>query len=349
MTEEEKTQSALPLDGQPDNQEQAIAPVDDTVVSVAESAPLETMAETEEIKAEETGGAIAEKSVAEESNKPIETIDEAVTTEIASAMENEASTSKAEIKPEAETTPVAKSNEPVKEPDEVKEKPEVEMEKQPERIEKEGIIKSDRPQPKTIAAAVIALLIVIAVIWLIVSNMSQGQVAEGDGSVRVSTTLEDGKVSIIEEVPEEIKVNVTSDDVPVWPTTKVIAYYSNTVKNANSSDCSKVEPLEREIDDKFDSNIVNTVIGLLQPLSSADKAAGYYSAIPLGTRLKYVKLDDDGTLEVNFDSQLDKAAGSCAVTAIRSQITNTLMQFAQVQSVKICIDGNCQQDQILQP
>ncbi|MFA5124868.1 MAG: GerMN domain-containing protein [Patescibacteria group bacterium] len=318
MTEEEKIQSALPLDNQSDNQGSSALPVADVIVSTEEAVLPEAKAEAEG----------AEEAITEESKGLTETLE----TEVSSDAESGAPIIETENQPESPDSPEM-----------------TEVVIPSEQVKKDEEPKSDRPQPKTIIAAVVALLIVVAVVWLIVSSMNQDKTVDGDGTVKVSTALENGKVSIIEEVPDEIQVNVTSDDVPVWPKIKIIAYYGNTVSNPNSNDCSKVEPLEREVDDKFDSNIVNTVIGLLQPLSSTDKAAGYYSAIPLGTRLKYVKIDDDGTLEVNFDSQLDKAAGSCAVTAIRAQITNTLMQFAQIQSVRICIDSNCQQDQILQP
>ncbi|MFA6594171.1 MAG: GerMN domain-containing protein [Candidatus Buchananbacteria bacterium] len=313
MTEEEKTQSALPLNDQPNSEEQPAAAKEDAAIPVEES----SLPETANIEKEET-------VTAESDGEPEDLTKTAETGKTAPAIEIEAS--------KIEDQPTEK-----------------ETEKKFDPAEKSNRPKSDRPQPKTIAAAVVALLIIIAVIWLIVGNMGRNSSTADNNSVKVSTAVENGKVSIIEEVPEEIQVNVTSADVPVWPKTKIIAYYSNTIRNADANDCSQVEPLEREIDEKFDSNIINTVNGLLEPLSSAEKAAGYYSALPLGTRLKYVKLDGDGTLEVNFDYQLGKAAGSCAVTAIRSQITNTLMQFAQVQSVKICVDGNCQQDQILQP
>ena len=88
---------------------------------------------------------------------------------------------------------------------------------------------------------------------------------------------------------------------------------------------------------------------MLQPLTSTEKEAGYVSVIPDGSLLKSIKLDDSGVATATFTGNLNKAAGSCAVTAIKAQIKDTLLQFASVKSVVICIDENCKEDEILQP
>jgi spore germination protein GerM len=49
----------------------------------------------------------------------------------------------------------------------------------------------------------------------------------------------------------------------------------------------------------------------------------------------------DGELTVDFDNQLQAGVGgSCRVSAIRAQITKTLMDLPGVDSVLISIDGN---------
>jgi len=83
-------------------------------------------------------------------------------------------------------------------------------------------------------------------------------------------------------------------------------------------------------------------------LTPEELNAGWSTNIPLGTYLRYVNIKG-GVAEVSLSSELGKSAGSCAVTAIRSQIEKTLLQFSYISSVKICVENNCNQDEILQP
>jgi spore germination protein GerM len=56
----------------------------------------------------------------------------------------------------------------------------------------------------------------------------------------------------------------------------------------------------------------------------------------------------DGVAQIDFSESLDyQVGGSCRVTAIRSQITNTLLEFPTVDEVVISINGRI--DDILQP
>ena len=56
----------------------------------------------------------------------------------------------------------------------------------------------------------------------------------------------------------------------------------------------------------------------------------------------------DGILRVDFDGTLEfGAGGSCRVTAIRSQIRETVKQFPSVRDVVISINGRT--EDILQP
>ena len=120
-------------------------------------------------------------------------------------------------------------------------------------------------------------------------------------------------------------------------------YYSK-----NSDDCSEVLPLEREIEKKYKSNIVNTIRGLLTVLDEKESNQGWSTNIPIGTYLKYINIKS-GVAEISLTSSLDTTAGSCAVTAVRSQIEKTLTQFPYISSVNICVEENCNQDEILQP
>jgi len=194
---------------------------------------------------------------------------------------------------------------------------------------------------------VIVIIIVLVYWWLANQKNTKDNFVRNDITIKVDGAKQEGKVNIIDEFKEE----TTTDKQLVVTTTDyvIIAYYPNTKQDPNMEDCSKVYPLKRRAEKKYDSNIVNTVRGLLFPLSTEEKEQGFVSAIPDKTFLQYIKIDNNGTAEVNFSGQIAKVAGSCAVTAIRSQITETLMQFPAIKKITICINGNCKQEEILQP
>jgi len=241
--------------------------------------------------------------------------------------------------------------------EEIPSEPEFEVEV----IETENIEEPKAPEAKkeedkkikintnTVIIVIIVLAVVLGIIFLLSKKSDRDEKSESNVSVSVDGRQEQGKISIIEETKDDIKVLTASNDRIAWPKTKVIAYFGNTQKNPNSADCSLTYLLEREIDKRYDSNMLNSVLAVLEPLKNIEKEKGYVSSIPEGSSLKYIKLDDSGVATVNFSGNLNKAAGSCAVTAIKSQIKDTLLQFASVKSVVICIDDNCQEDEILQP
>lgn len=193
------------------------------------------------------------------------------------------------------------------------------------------------------------LLAILALVYFVTKNPANTVTPLSNQIVSVSTTQEQGKVNIIEEVKNDVNIPGGGSEDIVYQKIKATAYLGNTQKNPNSIDCALTYPLEREIDKKYESPMINSVLALLEPLTLAEKEQGFVSAIPAGTILKYLKLDDSGVMSVNLSGNISKAAGSCAVTAIRSAITNTLSQFSSVKSVIICIDGNCNDEEILQP
>ena len=69
--------------------------------------------------------------------------------------------------------------------------------------------------------------------------------------------------------------------------------------------------------------------------------------IPPGVRVRTTALANT-IFTVDFDKQLEyQVGGSCMVSAIRAQITDTLKQFRKVGTVRISIDGRT--EDILQP
>lgn len=203
----------------------------------------------------------------------------------------------------------------------------------------------------------IVIVLAIVGIWYLNSredNNPQGPNQEQDNvNINVDDSEEDGKVSIFSEEEWENQQDTEGDSAGIVVKTEkgtiISAFYNNIQKDPGLPDCSKVYPLEREISSQYASDAVAAAIGLVNPLSDEEKAAGWTSGIPVGTYMTELKISDDGTARVYLSGEIAKIAGSCAVISVRSQVEKTLSQFSYIKKVEICVNGNCNQDEILQP
>ncbi|HRX43629.1 MAG TPA: GerMN domain-containing protein [Candidatus Dojkabacteria bacterium] len=129
-------------------------------------------------------------------------------------------------------------------------------------------------------------------------------------------------------------------------TMKVKVFFSSTKLNEDMIDCSLVFPVTREIEKSVAvgrASLTELFKGTT-PLEEEDK---YFTNIPDGVVINSLDITD-GVAKVDLNSKLEEGVGgSCRVTAIRAQITETLKQFPTVDSVIISIDG--QTEDILQP
>ena len=124
----------------------------------------------------------------------------------------------------------------------------------------------------------------------------------------------------------------------------VEVYYTNAAQGSNS-DCGKVFAVSRTI--PRTEAIAEAAIGqLLQGPTMQEREGSYGTEIPAGAKLRSVTIDK-GTATVDFNADLNRAAGSCRITAIRAQIERTLRQFPTVRKVVITVDG--QSKGVLQP
>jgi len=341
---EEDKNPAVGTDSQSQPEIQDLPPMEEIIsdqtppaVLEQETLPLEEIveekAEITEMKETEMEGAVIKEVATEET----ETEAKEVTVEEVGAKEDETEMEKAETKEDETEIKETKIGTVATKETEAKENE--------NKINKKNIF-VDRKL--TIGAIIILILIVIAI--FVVTKKSDQEKSDYSGlKIRVSSELEQGKVSIIEETKDDINVLTNNQTKTEFPVTEVIAFFPNNQKDPGATDCQRVFTLKKEIPKRYDSNILNSTLALLEPLTVREREAGYLSVIPSGTFLRYVKLDDSGVATANFVGAISKSAGSCAVSAIRAQITETLMQFASVKSVVICVDDNCREDEILQP
>jgi hypothetical protein len=125
-------------------------------------------------------------------------------------------------------------------------------------------------------------------------------------------------------------------------TANVNIYFNNF---GNDTDCIEVFPLFRTVPK---TNTINyTLQELLKGPSSLELSGGYSTSIPQDVFINSINIENK-IAYVDFDSKLqNEVGGSCRVSAIRSQITKTLLQFDNIDEVIISIDGRS--EDILQP
>jgi hypothetical protein len=143
------------------------------------------------------------------------------------------------------------------------------------------------------------------------------------------------------EVSEKVTVNI---------------FFSNSQIDPSALHCDVAYPTEREVviseSVNDDSNIIGELIflslsELLKGPTEDEKDLGFFTSINDGVLINSIVIRG-GTAEVNFSEELDKnVAGSCRVTAIVSQITNTVLQFNGISNVIVSIGGRV--NDVLQP
>jgi len=123
-------------------------------------------------------------------------------------------------------------------------------------------------------------------------------------------------------------------------------FFINDDLAPGSTDCSQVFSVERTIPQT--KAVARAALEeLLKGPTMEEKRANYATSINAGTKLQSIVIED-GVAKADFSEELDRGvAGSCRVTAIRSQIENTLLQFPTVNSVQISING--ESETVLQP
>ena len=126
---------------------------------------------------------------------------------------------------------------------------------------------------------------------------------------------------------------------------QVDIYFGNT-NMSSSEDCSKVFPLSRTVlnAETFGPGALEA---LLKGVSEKEKEAGYFTSLNDDILLQKFEIKNK-VAYVDFDSRFNEGmGGSCRVTAIMSQIENTLNNLPDIDSVVVSVNG--QTEGILEP
>lgn len=124
--------------------------------------------------------------------------------------------------------------------------------------------------------------------------------------------------------------NITSFDI----------YFSR-----EGSDCEQVYATRRSV--PFTKAVAHASLRKLLDGPREDEIQdGLITSIPDGVRLNDVYIQER-VAYADFSEELNSTAGSCLVTSIRKQITETLLQFETIKDVVISVNGET--EEVLQP
>ncbi len=150
------------------------------------------------------------------------------------------------------------------------------------------------------------------------------------------TSAKDGTVI---NKTETIELAVNQNHTPVF------VYFSNNNLDPEIS-CNKTFAVVRLVP-KTQSVLKVAIEELLKGPTLAEAKLGFGTSINPGVTINSVKISGN-TATIDLSPKLDEnMGGSCRVSAIRSQITNTAKQFANIKNVIISINGET--ELILQP
>ncbi len=171
---------------------------------------------------------------------------------------------------------------------------------------------------------------------------------KGEVNFRI-TGVKNGILVLEKDNPSGLPENAGKIEIPILfssiETIKVKAYFNNEKFDPEAS-CNKVFAVEREFP-KTEAVARAALEELLKGPYGDEKDDGFFTSINAGVKIQKLVIEG-GVAKADFSDALEfQVGGSCRVSAIRAQITQTLKQFPTVQSVIISINGRT--EDILQP
>ncbi len=167
----------------------------------------------------------------------------------------------------------------------------------------------------------------------------------------ISLNMDSGTLFFSNENPSDLPQNSRQFVVPV-KITKTVAgtlqvklYFNNNSIDPEYA-CKNVLPVDRGISET--KGVARATLDeLLKGPTRQEILDGFFTSINSDVKIQKLSIEDN-VAKVDFDSNLEKnVGGSCRTTAIKNQITQTLLQFKTIQSVIISINGKS--GGILQP
>jgi len=116
-------------------------------------------------------------------------------------------------------------------------------------------------------------------------------------------------------------------------------FFGNEDFNSTIAGCDEVFPVFRKAEG-IDDPRAEAVRELLEGPSRTEAGQGYYTALNRGISLLGLRIEG-GAAYPDFSRELEEnVAGSCTIMAIRAQISETLLQFEDIDRVVILVEGS---------
>jgi len=170
---------------------------------------------------------------------------------------------------------------------------------------------------------------------------------EVEADTKANLILMKDNPSGLSENDEQISIPVTLKKSSETESKMIINVFYNNNKMDPEVSCNKVFPVARVLV-KTQALARSALESLLVGnLTQADQEAGFSTSISQGVVIQKLTIENN-VAKVDFNDKLEyQMGGSCRVSAIRAQITETLKQFSTVKDVIISINGRT--EDILQP
>jgi len=163
-----------------------------------------------------------------------------------------------------------------------------------------------------------------------------------DATTTGQLILKNDNLSGLPQYDKEIMIPVLISPAPAFT---VKAFFSNANLDPEFS-CNRAFPVTRSTA-KTEAVARAALEQLLSGPSELEKKLGFITSINAGVKIQKLTIEN-GTAKVDFDEAMEKGiGGSCRVSAIRAQITETLKQSPTVNNVIISVNGRT--EDILQP
>jgi spore germination protein GerM len=136
-------------------------------------------------------------------------------------------------------------------------------------------------------------------------------------------------------------------DEPVAEEGRVEIYFAHNRLGDYSKDCDDVFVVHRPVAAGEDLPAA-ALRELLEGTTLAEQTEGYVTNIASGVELQNLEIADGVATATFSEDFLKNVAGACRIESIRSQVDKTLLQFPEIQSVVIKVDG-VPDSEVLQP
>ena len=194
---------------------------------------------------------------------------------------------------------------------------------------------------------VIIILVVGAILWPILRRGAPAETeTPTDGAATTSVSFDDEiiddeigtAVVNVEPVIQTQTASVASATADVDKMMSLRVYFSNRNLDPQGEKCEVVYPALRTVSRTTAVGRV-ALTELLKGPTPAEVASGVFTSINPGVRLQGLTIEN-GVARADFNQALGvEVGGACLTSAIRAQITETLVQFPTVKSVVISING----------